>query len=110
MKKMKYQEGGGTPVEVERSSTTDEILGTLSPLYGMVKGTGAFGKNDLGLLPTIARRMRRKEMEDSKSPVSVSIEIEESGMEKPEGMRRGGMTRGGRDGCAIRGKTKGRMV
>ena len=54
--------------------------------------------------------MRRQELEDSKSPVSVSIEIEESGMEKPEGMRRGGMTRGGRDGCAIRGKTKGRMV
>lgn len=23
---------------------------------------------------------------------------------------KGGMTRGGRDGCAIRGKTKGRMV
>ncbi len=108
MKKKRYEEGG--EIEVERSSGVEEVLGTLSPLYGMATGKGMFGKNDLGLIPAMARRMRRKEMESSESPVKVSIEVEESDMEGPKMMRKGGMTKGGRDGCAIRGKTKGRMV
>lgn len=145
----RYEDGG--EVKVERSSGIEEILGSLSPLYGMATGKGMFGKNDLGILPAVARRMRRKEMESSDSPVKVSIEVEED-MEKPMGMNRGGrmgyseggnlkmvdkngskvpffaadgkgkmlgggmtygkggMTRDSRDGCAIKGKTKGRFV
>lgn len=150
MNKMKRYEDGGE-IKVERSGGIEEVLGTLSPLYGMATGKGMFGKNDLGILPAMARRMRRKEMESSESPVKVSIEVEESDMEGPKMMRKGGMsyaeggslkmvdkggekvpffaadgkgkmkaggmsyakggmTKGGRDGCAIRGKTKGRMV
>jgi len=46
------------------------------------------------------------EMEDDMDDM-----MEESmDMEDSPRMRQGGMTRGGRDGCAIRGKTKGRMV
>lgn len=155
----RYQDGGDTSVEVERSSGIEEVLGTLSPLYGMATGKGMFGKNDLGILPMAARRLRRKEMRDSESPVKVSIEVEEDmDMEKPNMMRKGGMSyaeggslkmvdKGGEkvpffaadgkgkmmgggmtykkggmsyaqggstgrgiDGCAMRGKTKGRMV
>jgi hypothetical protein len=146
----RYEDGG--EIEVERSSGIEEILGSLSPLYGMATGKGMFG-NDVGILPAVARRMRRKEMESSDSPVKVSIEVEEDmDMEKPMGMNRGGrmgyseggslkmvdkngskvpffaadgkgkmmgggmtygkggMTRDSRDGCAIKGKTKGRFV
>ena len=152
MKKMRYQEGGSTPVKVERSSGIEEVLGTLSPLYGMATGKGMFG-NDVGLLPMAARSMRKSMREKDGEPVSVSIEIEKSGeMEEPMNMNRGGrmgyneggslkmvdkngskvpffaadgkgkmmgggmtygkggMTRGNRDGCAIKGKTKGRFV
>ena len=51
---------------------------------------------------------------------SESPEMENDDMEEKDDMEemskggmsyaKGGMTRGGRDGCAIRGKTKGRMV
>jgi hypothetical protein len=146
----RYEDGG--EVKVERSSGIEEILGSLSPVYGMATGKGMFGKNDLGILPAVARRMRRKEMESSDSPVKVSIEVEEDmDMEEPKMMRKGGMsyaqggslkmvdkngskvpffaadgkgkmmgggmtyakggmTRDSRDGCAIKGKTKGRVV
>ena len=145
----RYEDGG--EVKVERSSGIEEILGSLSPVYGMATGKGMFG-NDVGILPAVARRMRRKEMESSDSPVKVSIEVEEDmDMEKPKMMRKGGMsyaqggslkmvdkngskvpffaadgkgkmmgggmtyakggmTRDSRDGCAIKGKTKGRVV
>jgi hypothetical protein len=143
----RYEDGG--EVKVERSSGIEEILGSLSPVYGMATGKGMFG-NDVGILPAVARRMRRKEMESSDSPVKVSIEVEEDvNMEKPKMMRKGGMSYAqggslkmvdkngskvpffaadgkgkmmgggmtyakggmtGRDGCAIKGKTKGRMV
>jgi hypothetical protein len=146
----RYEDGG--EIEVERSSGIEEILGSLSPVYGMATGKGMFGK-DVGLLPMAARSMRKKMREKDGEPVSVSIEIEKSGeMEEPIGMNRGGrmgygeggslkmvdkngskvpffaadgkgkmmgggmtygkggMTRGNRDGCAIKGKTKGRFV
>jgi hypothetical protein len=124
MKKMRYKEGGSTPVEVEKSSGIgiEEVLGTISPFYGMATGKGMFG-NDVGLLPMLARDIRddrsKKNREKNGDLASVSIEIEKSGeMEEPMGMNRsgrmgyakGGMARGNRDGCAIRGKTKGRMV
>ena len=76
-----------------------ELLGTLSPAYGMIKGEGLFG-NAVGVLPAIAKDMRddKKKEED-----------------KAKGMKKGGAVKMSSaskraDGCAQRGKTKGRMV
>lgn len=120
MKKFKrYQEGGEVSAEKDRSIGIKDVLGTVSPAFGMATGRGFFGKNDAGILPAVAREFRKRNAKDGR-PMSVSIEIEEEGPEMEddsEDMRgggsvmryaKGGMT-GGRDGCAIRGKTKGRM-
>jgi hypothetical protein len=70
-----------------------ELLGTLSPVYGMATGQGLFG-NAVGVLPAIAKDMRddKKKEED-----------------KAKGMKKGGYVKAA-DGCAKKGKTKGRMV
>lgn len=82
-----------------------DVMGTVSPLYGMVSGHGAFGKNDLGILPALARRERKKNADGTEEP--------------DKAMRRGGKVKkyasGGSvskraDGCATKGKTKGRFV
>ena len=76
-----------------------ELLGTLSPIYGMATGQGLFG-NAVGVLPAIAKDMRddKKKEED-----------------KAKGMKKGGAVKMSSaskraDGCAVRGKTKGKMV
>jgi hypothetical protein len=109
MKKMKYQEGGKTNVEDSGSRGIDFPM----PLVGGILAKELMNSSDLkpmGLIPQLMERSRRRKGEEE--PVSVSIEIEKEDMsESPNGMRKGGMTKsGGRDGCAIRGKTKGRMV
>jgi hypothetical protein len=53
-----------------------------------------------------AKKQREMETKDAKFKESIK-----SGVEKVRGvlgMKKGGVTRG--DGCAVRGKTKGRMV
>lgn len=99
--KKRYQDGG--KVESSGSSGIKDLMGTLSPAYGMVSGRGAFG-NDVGLLPMVARSMRKRMSEDGESPTVISIGIEK---EEPEEMRSGGMVKSKIDGCAIRGRTKG---
>jgi hypothetical protein len=78
---------------------TKSLLGTLSPLYGMTSGHGLFGK-DVGLLPAMAKRMRDEEEEKAgKMPTSA--------------MKKGGKVSSASsraDGCAQRGKTRGKMV
>ena len=76
-----------------------ELLGTLSPAYGMIKGEGLFG-NAVGVLPAIAKDMRddKKKEED-----------------KAKGMKKGGAVKMSSaskraDGIATKGKTKGRIV
>ena len=67
----------------------------------------------MGLLSSLLGK--KKGMNGKDSSVSITIEKE---MEDKEEMMGGGMTyakggmtkSSGRDGCAIRGKTKGRMV
>jgi len=88
-----------------------DVMGTLSPLYGMISGHGAFGKNDLGAASAIARRFRKKNTDGT-----------ESSEEETVGMRKGGRikkyAKGGSassaskraDGCATKGKTRGKFV
>ncbi len=52
---------------------------------------------------------KRRPKEDKREEME---EMDDDDEMKAGGMTyaKGGMTRGGRDGCAVRGKTKGRMV
>lgn len=103
-----------------------KVLGSISPLYGAVTGRGLFG-NALagfqdatgmgGILPIIASEQRKKRRERRER-------LENEAPEAGEGMKRGGKAKakkyakGGKvssaskraDGCATKGKTKGRFV
>lgn len=84
-----------------------KIMGTLSPAYGMATGEGLFG-NAVGVLPAIAKDIRDGKKEDK----------ERAAMEAAQAGRVPTMKKGGKvssaskraDGCAVKGKTKGRMV
>ena len=107
------RKGGGSGI--------GKVLGSISPLYGAVTGRGLFGNalagiHDAtgmgGVLPILASEQRRKRRERR----------EGEALEAGEGMKRGGkvkkMAKGGSvssaskraDGCATKGKTKGRFV
>jgi len=106
---MKYAEGGSTSKPEKKSSGFKKLLGTLSPLYGMVSGHGAFGKNDLGILPALARRARKRRADGSE--MTEAEEAAEGGA--PPTMRRGGKVSSASnraDGCVTKGKTRGKFV
>ena len=79
-----------------------DVLGTLSPAYGIATGRGLFGKlgemglSPAGMLADASRDKKKKKGEEARAPLGA------------KGMRRGGKVRG--DGVCQRGKTKGRMV
>ena len=114
----RFNEGGSASKPEKKSSGFKELLGTLSPLYGMMSGHGAFGKNDLGILPALARRARKRRADGSE--MTEAEEAAEGGA--PPTMRRGGKVKkkasGGSvssaskraDGCAVKGKTRGKFV
>jgi hypothetical protein len=98
----------------------DKILGSISPMYGAVSGQGLFGNAlgglgdalgpTAGLMPLLAREQRKK---------LRAGRVEDAEEASAGGMKRGGavkkMAKGGTaskraDGCATKGKTKGRMV
>jgi hypothetical protein len=118
MKRKKYAEGGATAKPEKKSSGLKDLLGTLSPLYGMISGHGAFGKNDLGILPALVRRERKRRADGSE--MTEAEEAAEGGA--PPTMRRGGKVKkyaaGGSvssaskraDGCVTKGKTRGKFV
>jgi hypothetical protein len=96
-----------------------DILGTISPAYGVLKGEGAFGKlaPNLGLIPAAIadRRQRKKDAAGREVPMTP----QEQAQTAATGMKKGGsikkMASGGSaskraDGCAQRGKTRGKMV
>ena len=105
-------------------------LGDISPLAGVVSGKGLFGKgfSELGrvmgpLSPVgyVAMKQRDKALKKKKGAAGNSGGAEEiMAMEAGEGMRKGGkvkkMAKGGStaskrgDGCATKGKTKGKFV
>lgn len=116
----RFAEGGSSATKPERkSSGFKELLGTLSPLYGMASGHGAFGKNDLGLLPALARRARKRRPDGSEMTEEEEAAEAASSGSAPPTMRRGGKIKkyssGGSaskraDGCAVKGKTRGKFV
>ena len=114
----RFNEGGSASKPEKKSSGFKDVLGTLSPLFGMLSGHGAFGKNDLGILPALARRERKRRADGSE--MTEAEEAAEGGA--PPTMRRGGKVKkkasGGSvssaskraDGCAVKGKTRGKFV
>lgn len=98
----KFKGGGGLK----------NLLGSLSPAYGMATGRGMFG-GDVGLLPMLARRARPRRPDGAEM-----TPVEEAAAARRPTMRRGGkvkkyagggsVTRG--DGCVSKGHTKGRKI
>ena len=111
----------------------DKILGSISPMYGAVSGQGMFGNAlaglgtalgpTAGLMPLLAREQRKKlrsgRVEDAKK-VAEEEAAEKAAIAARGGMKHGGavkkMAKGGStaskrgDGCATKGKTKGKFV
>jgi len=86
-----------------------KILGTLSPAYGMATGEGLFGQG-VGLLPAIAKDIRDDKEEDKKL---AAMEAAQAGKMPQPGMKKGGKVSSASkraDGCAIKGKTKGKII
>jgi hypothetical protein len=85
-----------------------EIMGTLSPVYGMATGKGMFG-NAVGLLPAIAKDMRDDKAEEKKKAAMAA----QTGAPAQPGMKKGGSVSSASkraDGIAVKGKTRGKMV
>ena len=100
----------------------DKILGSISPLYGMASGEGLFSNmrkispfmHAIGESDTAAdKRRRMKEEEEEKKKQAPGAKqapsMKHGGAVKK--MANGGSTASKRaDGCATKGKTKGRFV
>jgi len=113
-----------------------KVLGSISPLAGAITGKGLFGKGMAkfedatgmgGLFPKMAQAARNKDMRRAAMEAEMQRDADMrakgramAGM-RPEGMmKKGGkvkkMAAGGStaskraDGCAVKGKTKGRFV
>tara|TARA_R110000823_G_scaffold220612_2_gene349251 strand:- start:276 stop:545 length:270 start_codon:yes stop_codon:yes gene_type:complete len=85
-----------------------DLMGTLSPVYGAISGEGAMGKL---LNPSEAARIAK---EESDKVAAAEQQQTEARMQKAgTTMKKGGKVSSASsraDGCAQRGKTKGRMV
>lgn len=97
----------------------DKVLGSISPLYGAVTGRGVFGSGfaDLGdvlgqtsgAFPALAKAARDKRRNIAANEAMAA----ENGMKKGgkvKKMAKGGSASRRADGCATKGKTKGRFV
>jgi hypothetical protein len=88
-----------------------KILGTLSPAYGMATGEGMFG-NAVGVLPAIAKDMR-DDREEKKRRAAEAGMVPGQGGQAPMPMKKGGKVSSASkraDGCAVKGKTRGKIV
>ena len=105
---------GGLLGAARGAGVSDDVLGSLSPVYGAVTGRGLMGKGmaameDIGIgggvmtkMAQAARDKRRREMQGARP-------YKKGGTVKK--MAKGGSTASKRaDGCATKGKTKGRFV
>jgi hypothetical protein len=82
-----------------------DILGSISPAYGVISGEGAFGKlADSGIGGAIPLMLaeRRQNKKDQKSQNEVK-QLKKGGAVKSSASKRA-------DGCAQRGKTRGKIV
>ena len=62
------------PRKVVKKNSGSKILGSLSPLYGMVTGKGAFGKlRKAGLSPAgaLAKKMKKKPVRSKKAHKTI---------------------------------------
>ena len=80
-----------------------KVLGALSPVYGVMTGEGIMGKaareGGMGLIPQLI----------AKNAYEKDAEEQEANKRKAKGMKAGGYVKAA-DGCAKKGKTKGRIV
>jgi hypothetical protein len=89
-----------------------ELLGSLSPVYGVLSGKGAFGKladsGFGGIIPTMIAQSRKKKRDAKGNEVPMTPQ-EEAGMKKGGSVKaKSKVTRG--DGICKKGHTKGKMV
>lgn len=87
------------------------FLGTISPLYGAISGEGAMGKM---LNPSEAARIAREEQEKQAIAAKQANEERQAQIkaEATGGMKKGGKVKSASsraDGCAMRGKTRGKI-
>jgi hypothetical protein len=92
----------------------DKVLGSISPVYGMASGQGAFA--NLRKISPLMHAIGETDTKAEKRRKKAGREADEA---FDQGMRKGGkvkkMAKGGSaskraDGCATKGKTKGRFV
>lgn len=81
-----------------------DLLGSISPAYGMITGKGAFGDTRGGALGILSKLGKGKK----KKPVSDEVASDVAGAGVPK-YKAGGRVKSCADGCAIRGRTKGAM-
>jgi hypothetical protein len=95
-----------------------KILGAISPLYGAITGEGMMGQM---LNPSEAAKIAKRAQEEQEAAADAAntqrqagiAAAASSGMRGATGMKKGGKVSSASsraDGCAQRGKTKGRML
>ncbi len=93
-----------------------DVLGTLSPAYGLMTGRGAFGKvadsGMAGIIPTMLSNRRKKKDGTPMTPVEEATAAAKPAMKKGgvvKKMASGNSASKRADGIAQRGKTRGKM-
>lgn len=89
----------------------DKILGSISPAYGLISGQGAFSKLR-NMSPAFMAIDAMKEKKKGKNGTTTT-DTEEVAMRrggKVKKMAAGGSASKRADGCAVKGKTRGKMV
>ena len=94
-----------------------KVLGSISPVAGVVTGEGAFGqladKGMLGLVPRMIASNAQEKTEEKRRRAAEAGMVPDQGGQAPMPMKKGGKVSSASkraDGCAIKGKTRGRMV
>ena len=105
--------GGLVGAAREAGLSADDVLGAMSPAYGAVTGRGLMGKalagmEDIGIGGGVMTKMAQA-ARDKRRRSGVAPTMKKGG--KVKKMAKGGSTASKRaDGCASKGKTKGRFV
>lgn len=95
-----------------------DVLGTMSPVYGLMSGHGAFGKmadaGVGGIIPTALADRRRDKREEAAEAARLATAGSPVIQAPTAGMKKGGSVKSSAsrraDGIATKGKTKGRFV
>lgn len=109
MKKKGYAKGG----KVQKKAGGGDLLGSLSPAYGIATGEGAFGKLPLGVLGAAANFARNQDKKSKKvSAASLREQAKQEAMDKATGMKKGGSVKKKMGGGSMKkkGYAKGGMV